>query len=169
MAAPKGYATEKLSLRNRFMSVQPRSSLQGLHRLPLFSLVLALVVLTALIVHARVWIATEPGAVSTVKPLQAQQEGSDLQAEIITITPRGFEPVQITRPPGRFILMVDNHSELAEVIFRLDQEGGARLYEVPMPQERAEWSEVIELQPGTYLLTEAQHADWLSRITITAP
>jgi hypothetical protein len=135
----------------------------------LCSLVLGLVALTALGVHARGWLTSHPAATSTAKPLQAQQTGSELQAEIITITPRGFEPAEITRPTGRFILMVDNHSELAEVTFRLDQEGGARLYEVAMPQEQAEWSEVIDLQPGTYLLTEAQHADWLSRITITAP
>jgi hypothetical protein len=129
----------------------------------------ALVVLTTLAVQAQYWFAQYPPTTLSAKPAQAQQEGSDLQAEIITITPRGFEPAEITRPAGRFILMLDNHAELAEVTFRLDQEGGARLYEVPMPQERAEWSEVLDLQPGAYLLTEAAHADWLARITITAP
>jgi hypothetical protein len=135
----------------------------------LCSLVLCLVVLTALTAYARGWLASQPAAASTAKPLGAQQTGSAIEAELITITPRGFEPAQITRPPGRFILMVDNHAELAEVTFRLDQEGGARLYQVAMPQEQAEWSEVIDLQPGTYLLTEAAHADWLARLTITAP
>lgn len=129
----------------------------------------ALVALTTLAVQARYWFAQYPPTTLSAKPVRAQQEGSDLQAEIITITPRGFEPVEITRPAGRFILMLDNHSELEEVIFRLDQEGGARLYEVALPREQAEWSEVIDLQPGTYLLTEAAHADWLARITITAP
>jgi hypothetical protein len=59
-----------------------------------------MVVLTALAVHARGWIASQPVAASSAKPSQAQQESSALQAEIIAITPRGFEPVEIARPAG---------------------------------------------------------------------
>jgi hypothetical protein len=150
------------------MSVHSRSSLKGLYHLRLLSIVMAVVALTALAAHARGWLHSRPVAASATKPSQAQQTGSDLQAELITITPRGFEPAEITRPAGRFILMVENQAELPEVTFRLDQEGGSRLYEKQLPQEQPEWSEVLDLQPGTYLLTEADHPDWLSRIIITA-
>lgn len=142
------------------MPIRPRSSLKGLHRLPLLFIVLTLVALTALAVHARGWFAP--------KPLQAQQTGSALEAEVITITPLGFEPAEITRPAGRFILVVDNRSGLEEITFRLDREGGNRVHEIRMPRKHPDWDGVVDPPPGTYLLTEASHPDWLCRITITA-
>lgn len=150
------------------MSVRPRSSLKGLHRLPLLLIVLTLVALTALAVHARGWIASPPAATSVAKPLQTQQAGSAREAEIITITPIGFEPSEVTRPAGSFILMVDNRSGLEEITFRLDREGGSRVHEISMPREHPDWDGVVDPPPGTYLLTEASHPDWLCRITITA-
>ena len=150
------------------------NSTSGSCRTAYLTLMIAAAALTAFTVKAQSWRAPHLPAGTTVSwsvaanPARAMQTGSQLQAEIITITPRGFEPLEITRAAGRFILMVDNHSGLQEVTFRLDQENGRRLYEIELPQEQSEWSEVVDLQPGTYLLTEANHVDWLSRLTITA-
>ena len=163
------------------MSIRPRSSKTHHRRFPssisTVLIISALLACAALAVSARGWLvphrsgypgaATTPARASSSSRPSTQQE-TPLQAELITVTPRGFEPTEITRTPGRFILMVDNHSGLSQVTFRLDQENGNRLYEKELPQEQTEWSEVVDLQPGTYLLTESEHADWLSRITITA-
>jgi hypothetical protein len=138
------------------------------------ALLIAAASLTALTVKAQGWLtlrlrAGDATAVAQSAPARrAMQTGTKLQAEIITITPQGFDPAEITRAPGRFILMVENRSGLEAVTFRLDQENGSRLYEKALPQEQPDWSEAVDLQPGTYLLTEADHADWLSRITIAA-
>jgi hypothetical protein len=138
------------------------------------ALLITAAVLSALTVKAQGWLTSSlqvksanPGAASAPDG-QAMQTEPKMQAEIITITPRGFEPLEIRRAPGRFILMVENRSGLETVTFRLDQENGSRLYEKELPQEKPDWSEVIDLQPGTYQLTEADHADWLSRVTIAA-
>jgi hypothetical protein len=131
-------------------------------------IVLAIVVLTALAIHARSWLSHQAQDEPPVTPPQTQQNGAALKAEIITITPRGFEPMGITRSPGRFILLVENRSHLEEVTFRMDQENGDRLYEIHLPEEQPEWSQVIDLPPGLYVLSEANHSDWLSRLTITA-
>lgn len=128
----------------------------------------ALGAVTALAIEGRQWLTQYPSSILSAEPAQAQQTGSDIQAEIITITPTGFEPAEITRSAGRVILMVENRTDLEEVTFRLDQDGGAHLREVQLPRERPDWSEVIDLQPGTYLLTEVAHPDWLCRITVTA-
>lgn len=151
------------------MSVQPRSSLTGRHRLPLLLIVLTFVVLTALAVHARGWLATQPAAASPAKSLRAPQTGSALEVELITVTSHGFDPAEIARPAGRFILMLNNQSGQQGVTFRLDQEGGSRVREIALSLEQTEWSEAVDLQPGAYLLTEANHPDWLARIMINGP
>src|SRR6266508_4488481 len=37
-----------------------------------------------------------------------------IESELITITPRGFEPKEITRPTGEFLLVINNRSGLEE-------------------------------------------------------
>jgi len=89
-----------------------------------------------------------------------------LQVELVTITPRGFEPAAITRPKGRFLLPVDNRSGLDEVTLRIDRVAGDRLHEARVPRKELDWSEVVDLTPGQYLLTEASHPQWVCRFTI---
>ena len=50
---------------------------------------------------------------------QGQSPQTPLQAELITVTPAGFEPAEITRPQGRFLLAIDNRSGLDEIDFHL--------------------------------------------------
>jgi hypothetical protein len=92
---------------------------------------------------------------------------ADFESELITITPHGFEPQEITRPQGRFLLMVDNRSGVAATTLALTSEAGQRTREMQVPREAPNWSEVVELRPGRYVLTEANHARWSCRITIT--
>ena len=104
-----------------------------------------------------------------VTPVAAQRPIAiaNIEAELVTVTPHGFEPQQITRPPGPFLLMLDNRSGLRQVNLGLSLEAGAQLREVPVPREQPDWSEVIALPPGRYVLTEADHPRWLCRIAIT--
>ena len=96
-----------------------------------------------------------------------QQRRADIEAELITIAPHGFEPTELTRPRGRFVLMIENRSGLEAVTLRLTREGGPRIREKRVPREEPDWSEVIDLEPGRYLLSEANHPDWVCLITIT--
>lgn len=90
------------------------------------------------------------------------------ETELITIQPGGFEPAEITRPQGRVFLEVDNRSGLSEINLRLDAEHGNRLHQARVRREQLDWHQEIDLRPGRYLLTEANHPDWVGRITITA-
>lgn len=95
------------------------------------------------------------------------QSQTQVRAERITIRPTGFDPTEITRAQGRFMLAVDNQSGLDTLTLRLAREGGNRVREMRLSPEQSNWREKVNLPPGNYLLTEASHANWLCRITIT--
>lgn len=158
------------------MSIQshPSETHRYLRNVILIALFAALIAFAAFVVSARAWftphspIKTSTSASADANLQQHTHQRSPMEAEIITITPLGFEPAEITRPKGAFFLVVDNRSGLEEITFRLDREAGQRQHEVRVPREQLDWDGVVDLHPGTYLLTEASHPDWLCRITITA-
>ena len=90
-----------------------------------------------------------------------------LQRELITIRQTGFDPAEIKRAPEDFLLAVDNKSGLSQLTLRITREDGFRVRELRLSPERFKVREKINLPPGEYLLTEADHADWLCRLTIT--
>jgi hypothetical protein len=91
-----------------------------------------------------------------------------VEVERIMISPRGFEPAEIRRPQGPFILAVNNQTGVNEVTLRLEKEAGNKLREVSMPKGKRYSNNTLDLQPGRYTLTEANHPDWAAQIIITA-
>lgn len=139
------------------------------------ALLIVAATLTAFTVKAQGWHAARLTAnsamlwVTSTTPGRAlQTDSQQVQAEVITITPRGFEPLEITRPAGKFLLVVESQVDLPELTLRLDREQGERLHEVLLKRERPEWSQVLDLPAGTYLMTEANHPDWACRLTVTS-
>jgi hypothetical protein len=100
--------------------------------------------------------------------LQGDSQQNRIEAELITVRPTGFEPKEITRPEGQFLLAIDNRSGLQEIEFRLDRAGGGSESHVRVPRNKIDWRGLIDLRPGVYLLREANHPDWICRITIEA-
>jgi hypothetical protein len=111
-------------------------------------------------------ITPAPPAVFTPVALSANQ--SRLQVERITIRPTGFDPAEVARPAGRFILAVDNRSGLRELTLRLADGDGRRLREVRVPREQLGWRLTLDAPAGSYVLTEVDHPDWVCRVTVTA-
>jgi hypothetical protein len=105
------------------------------------------------------------------RPSENASRGSDktalVETELITITTRGVEPAEISRPAGRFILMVDNRSG-EEMQFRIARETGESLHDIRSSREERDWSELMDLKPGKYVLTERDRPDLTCSITITA-
>ena len=97
-------------------------------------------------------------------PTSPQRER--IESELITILPSGFQPTNITRPPGRFLIAIENRSGISVVDFQLDAEPGNRIFQVSRTWERSDWSEVVNLSPGRYVLTETSHPEWQCVITI---
>lgn len=92
-----------------------------------------------------------------------------LEAERVTLRATGFEPREITRPAGRFLLAVNDRSGQRDVVFVLMRESGRQLHRVRVREttRKHEWRQVVNLAPGTYVLSEAAHPDWTCRITLT--
>jgi hypothetical protein len=97
----------------------------------------------------------------------AQEPPSDrIEAEVITLTPRGFEPFEISRPHAPFLLMVDNRSGSPEMNLQLNRDTGARLHETRVPRESLDWNTMLDLEPGRYVLVDTSHPGWSCSITI---
>jgi hypothetical protein len=111
---------------------------------------------------------TPPKITNSISATSTQRRVADFESELITITPHGFEPQEITRSQGRILLMVDNQSDLPATSLQLTREAGPLVNEMRVPREQPNWSEAIDLRPGRYVLTESDHPDWQCRITITA-
>lgn len=111
-------------------------------------------------------VAVAPGPVHK-SAAQSNQQRERIKTEVVTILPDGFEPAEITRRHGRFFLAVDNRSGLEQVSLRLDKETGNRLRDVRVNRADLDWADVVNLTPGTYLLTEANNPEWVCKIIIT--
>lgn len=142
-----------------------------------FLVILALIVASS-VVTTRAWLTSKAGqAAEAALPLQQQiathREPSrpaarGIETVLVTITPTGFEPAEITRPAGKIILEVDNRSGLEEAELLLDRIGGAREHAVRVRHTALDWSARLDVRPGSYILTEANHPDWSCRIKVTA-
>jgi hypothetical protein len=85
----------------------------------------------------------------------------------VKLTPRGFEPSEVSLPHEDFVLAVTNRSGLLTPTFRLQREQGQSLKDVRLPRGKRGFREKLKLPPGTYLLTEAGHAAFSCRIVVS--
>lgn len=100
---------------------------------------------------------------ATSAPAPASQR---IEVEVVVLTPDGFQPASITRAKGQFILVAHHRSGLSQADLRLDRDTGAHVDQASVPREKAQWSNMYDLPPGKYLLTEATHPGWICSITI---
>ena len=105
-------------------------------------------------------------AADIVRP--ALDDPRRIETELITVTRTGFEPLEITRPQGQFLLDVDNRSELNALDLYLERQNGARERSAKVQKTAPELRLPLDLSPGTYFLREAGHNSWICTINITA-
>lgn len=105
---------------------------------------------------------------AALPPAQKDATQEALSVELITITPSGFEPVEMNPARGRFILAVDNRSGQPDVELKLPREAGEKLHQVRVPQEPADWSDVVDLHPGRYALSVVGRPEWTCAINVGA-
>lgn len=137
-------------------------------------IVFVLALLTTLSVSGREWFRSLEDTSSAARaatdsldiPLNDKHQDR-VEAEVITVLSTGFQPSEITRPRGRFLILVDNQSGLDDLTFNLQRVGGERLREVKQTKKERIVRQLEDLPPGEYQLTEAEHPDWVCRITIT--
>lgn len=91
------------------------------------------------------------------------------QAEMLPVMLRagGFVPGEISRPAGEYVLSVNDQSGTQGLRLRLERENGERMHEARVSRSKPFWRQLLRLTPGTYLITEANHPEWVCRITVT--
>jgi hypothetical protein len=95
-----------------------------------------------------------------------QDTSRHLTAEVVTLHPTGFEPAQMSRSQGSFLLAVNNQTGKEDLTLWLEREKGGREPQVRFEGHRVRWRRRLDLPPGTYFLKVDGHTDWVCRITI---
>jgi hypothetical protein len=124
-------------------------------------------------VSARTWrVGARVKEQSLIAEAAARPEGQaseeQVEVEVITVRANGFEPGEITRRSGVFMLAISNHSGETELNLHLDRVQGNRIHEERLPRGRVRWSKSFDLPSGDYVLSEQSHPDWICRIKLTA-
>lgn len=99
-------------------------------------------------------------------PVPSGSAEQNIEVEVITSTPAGFEPATITRARGPFILALHNRSGEKELVLRLHRVSGEQLQEVRLRSGRRTQHQQLDLPPGEYLITEAGHPEWRCQLVI---
>ena len=109
--------------------------------------------------------AQDPPAQRNPRPFN---RNNVIEGESFTLTPGGFEPNEIRRVGGRFVLNINNRSGLRSVDFLLTTETGNQVRNVQISEGRLHWRGVVNLPPGRYRLSEVSHSDWVGHLIISA-
>jgi hypothetical protein len=118
-------------------------------------------------------VATSVPARAAVVVPQKDNPKDDTQVKLVTLTPRGFEPDEMLVTQKRFVLAIDNRSQLDDVFIQFSRITGnpaapaSKLQEMKMPRAKVNANSVFELPPGDYLLTEANHPNWVCKFTVS--
>lgn len=98
-----------------------------------------------------------------------QQTQQELPPDVAltVINSSGFEPAGIAHSRGRFRVVVQNRSGEGALDLRLDGEQSSRWREEHTLGQIQGWIATVELEPGTYTITEARHPAWVCRLTVT--
>jgi uncharacterized cupredoxin-like copper-binding protein len=100
---------------------------------------------------------------------QSIQPPNMLETQRITLTPMGFEPAEVTRPAGRFLLAINDRSGQGDSRFVLRRSTGEQLREfrVAGTPRKHEWREVVNLPPGRYLLSDGDNPEHVCHLLLT--
>ena len=140
--------------------------LHFVRRYRILFVLLALASFTASAVSSREWLHNSEHSETHNAP-QGDVRRDRIESEVISILPTGFEPSEITRSRGQFLILIDDRSELDELTLRLTSVAGQRVRELRKTKKEKTVKQLEDLPPGEYLLTEASHPDWVCRIKIS--
>lgn len=76
----------------------------------------------------------------------------------------GFSPAEVNHAPGTFAIAVQNSGLSGEYTLRLSAADGTLLYEVHVQKGSTAWT--VNLQTGSYTLSEREHPQWTCRIVV---
>lgn len=90
------------------------------------------------------------------------------EVEIVTLRATGFAPTEIRRKRGRFLLVIQNRSQLREFNITLLVDKGQALRSIKLTNRNPRWTNGLDLNPGIYFLSESNHPSWSCTLIIEA-
>lgn len=103
------------------------------------------------------------GFISVAQGLNMQK--NMITAEYVSIGANGFEPKEIRRHKGPFLLLVRSKGTPVSHI-TLAHESNERLHDISIKRENPFGDLILDLAPGRYKLTDSDHPDCVLWITI---
>jgi len=85
----------------------------------------------------------------------------------LMLTSSGFAPSEL-RPHGKkFLLSLDNRTDVKELTLRMARNDDVQIREIRVPGGGGDWSELFELPAGNYTFSEVNHENWSCAIIIS--
>ena len=129
-----------------------------------------LLIAVGLTVSARTWLSSKasiaeslPAPVSRPNNLPAQEKE---ERAVIRLLTSGFSQTEVSGTGGQYRLVATRSSREEEIVLQLKRENGELVEELTMPQEKLNWTTLIELEAGSYTLTVNNHPQWMCHITV---
>jgi ABC-type amino acid transport substrate-binding protein len=114
---------------------------------------LAALLLSAVVISARVWMATD-----------VQPQSGDAT---VTLRGTGFEPFELVHVPGQFNLKINNQSGAEQLTLRLYKRNQREAeMDVTLSNANAELTVPLNLAAGDYSLIEANNPAWLLYVKV---
>ena len=152
-------------LSNRMSSPRARKPRLGMSVVSLLLVTASAIATCASFVKAS---PDSPGDMPSHTLSGAQGTFDDVETVVLTLRPQGITPRRVVRREGRFLLSVDNRTDVEKFALRLEQADGTSLRVIEIPPTAIDWSEALDLAPGEYRLVEVDHPDWECFIEIKA-
>lgn len=90
---------------------------------------------------------------------------------VIYLKPYGLEPKTLSIPKGDVYLVLDNKSGARNISMLINQDipnaVAAKVQDLPTKQGNLTTGQVVTMLPGTYVITEANHPNWKTKLTVT--
>ncbi len=83
------------------------------------------------------------------------------------LTSSGFVSAELHPHGKKFLLSLDNRTDVKELVLRMSRTDGVQIREIRVPGGSGDWGELFELPAGNYTFSEINHANWLCTITIS--
>jgi hypothetical protein len=132
----------------------------------------ALLLAACLLVSAAIKLSAADASTTRKTPaptLLTRGASSSSQQEeraVIRLLTNGFSPTEVAGAPGMYRLVTTRRSRDEEITLQLKKSSGEVVQEIVVPQDKLDWTTLIEIEAGSYSLVVTGHADWVCNITV---